>query len=43
MTVLTEVEEGKLGQEHQEAPSPPSHEGEEHGLPAAVEMVLTRE
>ena len=43
MTVLTEVKEGKLGQKHQEAPSPPSHEGEEHGLPAAVEMVLTRE
>ncbi len=43
VTVLTEVEEGELGQEHQEAPGPPSHEGEEHRLPAAVEMVLTRE
>ena len=43
MTVLTEGKEGELGQEHQEAPRPPSHEGEEHRVPAPVEMILTRE
>ena len=43
MTMLTEVKEGELAQEHQEAPSPPSHEGEDHGLQAPVEMILTRE
>ena len=43
VTMLTEVKEGELGQEHQEAPSPPSHEGEDHGLQAPVEMILTRE
>ena len=42
MAVLAEVKERDLGQEQQEAPSPPNQEGQEGGLPAPVEMVLIR-
>ena len=42
VAVLAEVKERDLGQEQQEAPSPPSQEGQERGLPTTVEKVLIR-
>ena len=42
VAVLTQVKEGELGQEQQDAPSPPSHERQEDRLPAPVEMILRR-
>ena len=42
MTVLAEVEEGKLCQEQQPPTGPASDEGQEGRLPAPVEIVLFR-
>ena len=42
MAVLAQMKERELGQEQQDAPCPPSHEGQEDGLPAPVELVLRR-
>ena len=42
VTVLAEVEEGKLSQEQQHSSGPASKEGQEGRLPAPVEIVLFR-